>query len=448
MYFQYMDLLNLFIKNYKSQNLFDPKSKLLVAVSGGVDSVALCQLCRHSGLKFAVVHCNFQLRGDDSERDERFVASLAAQLEVPFFSVKFDTKKYAEENKVSTQVAARELRYHWFEQVRKENNYDYILTAHHADDNVETVLMSFFRGTGIRGLTGIKSKNGKIRRPLLFARRSELENFIEKNKLPYVQDESNLHDDYTRNYFRNTVLPMIEKIFPEASENILSNIERMKEVSLLYRQAIEQHRKKMMVPKGNEWFLPVLLLQKSDAVATILFEIVREYGFTSGQVSEIINLLDSESGKYIVSPTHRILKDRRHLIISPLKESENTSVIMEGFGEYAFAGGTVIVKEMADVPSQISADDAIAMLDAKNISFPLILRPWKTGDYFYPLGMPKKKKVSRFLIDKKLSLIEKERVWVVEMNKKIIWVLGYRIDNRFKITLSTEKIIQLELRSK
>lgn len=448
MYFHYMDLLNLFIKNYKSQNLFDPKSKLLVAVSGGVDSVALCQLCRHSGLKFAVVHCNFQLRGDDSERDERFVASLAAQLEVPFFSVKFDTKKYAEENKVSTQVAARELRYHWFEQVRKENNYDYILTAHHADDNVETVLMSFFRGTGIRGLTGIKSKNGKIRRPLLFARRSELENFIEKNKLPYVQDESNLHDDYTRNYFRNTVLPMIEKIFPEASENILSNIERMKEVSLLYRQAIEQHRKKMMVPKGNEWFLPVLLLQKSDAVATILFEIVREYGFTSGQVSEIINLLDSESGKYIVSPTHRILKDRRHLIISPLKESENTSVIMEGFGEYAFAGGTVIVKEMADVPSQISADDAIAMLDAKNISFPLILRPWKTGDYFYPLGMPKKKKVSRFLIDKKLSLIEKERVWVVEMNKKIIWVLGYRIDNRFKITLSTEKIIQLELRSK
>lgn len=448
MYFHYMDLLNLFIKNYKSQNLFDPKSKLLVAVSGGVDSVALCQLCRHSGLKFAVVHCNFQLRGDDSERDERFVASLAAQLEAPFFSVKFDTKKYAEENKVSTQVAARELRYHWFEQVRKENNYDYILTAHHADDNVETVLMSFFRGTGIRGLTGIKSKNGKIRRPLLFARRSELENFIEKNKLPYVQDESNLHDDYTRNYFRNTVLPMIEKIFPEASENILSNIERMKEVSLLYRQAIEQHRKKMMVPKGNEWFLPVLLLQKSDAVATILFEIVREYGFTSGQVSEIINLLDSESGKYIVSPTHRILKDRRHLIISPLKESENTSVIMEGFGEYAFAGGTVIVKEMADVPSQISADDAIAMLDAKNISFPLILRPWKTGDYFYPLGMPKKKKVSRFLIDKKLSLIEKERVWVVEMNKKIIWVLGYRIDNRFKITLSTEKIIQLELRSK
>lgn len=448
MYFQYMDLLNLFIKNYKSQNLFDPKSKLLVAVSGGVDSVALCQLCRHSGLKFAVVHCNFQLRGDDSERDERFVASLAAQLEAPFFSVKFDTKKYAEENKVSTQVAARELRYHWFEQVRKENNYDYILTAHHADDNVETVLMSFFRGTGIRGLTGIKSKNGKIRRPLLFARRSELENFIEENKLPYVQDESNLHDDYTRNYFRNTVLPMIEKIFPEASENILSNIERMKEVSLLYRQAIEQHRKKMMVPKGNEWFLPVLLLQKSDAVATILFEIVREYGFTSGQVSEIINLLDSESGKYIVSPTHRILKDRRHLIISPLKESENTSVIMEGFGEYKFAGGTVIVKEMADVPSQISADDAIAMLDAKNISFPLILRPWKTGDYFYPLGMPKKKKVSRFLIDKKLSLIEKERVWVVEMNKKIIWVLGYRIDNRFKITLSTEKIIQLELRSK
>jgi len=442
-----MGLLNLFIKNYKSQNLFDPKSKLLVAVSGGVDSVVLCQLCYLSGLNFAIGHCNFQLRGNDSERDERFVVSLANKLKAPFFSVKFDTKKYAEENKVSTQVAARELRYHWFEQVRKENNYDYILTAHHADDNVETVLMSFFRGTGIRGLTGIKSKNGKIRRPLLFARRSDLENFIEENKLPYVQDESNLHDDYTRNYFRNTVLPMIGKIFPEASENILSNIQRMKEVSLLYRQAIEQHRKKMMVPKGNEWFVPVLLLQNSDAVATLLFEMVREFGFTSGQVSEIINLLDSESGKYIVSPTHRILKDRKHLIISPLKESENTSVIMEGFGEYAFAGGTVFVKEIVDVPSQISADDAIAMLDAKNITFPLILRPWKTGDYFYPLGMPKKKKVSRFLIDKKLSLIEKERVWVVEMNKKIIWVLGYRIDNRFKIMPGTEKIIQLKLKS-
>jgi tRNA(Ile)-lysidine synthase len=241
---------------------------------------------------------------------------------------------------------------------------------------------------------------------------------------------------------------MIGKIFPEASENILSNIERMKEVSLLYRQAIEQHRKKMMAPKGNEWFVPVLLLQKSDAVATILFEMVREYGFTSGQVSDIINLLDSESGKYIVSSTHRILKNRKHLIISPLKESENTSVIMEGFGEYVFANGTVFFKELADVPSQISTDDAVAMLDAKSIVFPLILRPWKTGDYFYPLGMPKKKKVSRFLIDKKLSLIEKEKVWVVEMNKKLIWIAGYRIDDRFKITSRTKKVIRFEFRGK
>jgi tRNA(Ile)-lysidine synthase len=443
-----MDLLNKFIKNYKSQHLFDPKNKLLVAVSGGVDSVALCRFCHLSGLEFAIAHCNFQLRGEDSERDERFVESLANQLQVFFFAVRFNTKKYAQENKVSTQVAARELRYNWFEQIRKENKYDYILTAHHADDNVETVLMSFFRGTGIRGLTGIKSKNGKIRRPLLFARRSELENFIEENEFSFVQDESNLHDDYTRNYFRNTVLPMIGKIFPEASENILSNIERMKEVSLLYRQAIEQHRKKMMAPKGNEWFVPVLLLQKSDAVATILFEMVREYGFTSGQVSDIINLLDSESGKYIVSSTHRILKNRKHLIISPLKESENTSVIMEGFGEYVFANGTVFFKELADVPSQISTDDAVAMLDAKSIVFPLILRPWKTGDYFYPLGMPKKKKVSRFLIDKKLSLIEKEKVWVVEMNKKLIWIAGYRIDDRFKITSRTKKVIRFEFRGK
>lgn len=436
-------MLERFISFVNKNHLFTNKDRLLVAVSGGVDSVVLCNLCKRAGYDFGIAHCNFQLRGADSARDEQFVMAFAKALDVPVHIVRFDTKRYAEEHRQSTQEAARELRYNWFETTRTEEGYAFILTAHHADDNIETVLMNFFRGTGITGLTGIKPINSKIRRPLLFAKRAELEAYLKDNRLQFVQDETNLHDDYTRNYFRNTILPQISKVYPEASQNLLNNIERFKDVETLYRNEIERYQKKLLGKKGADFFIPVLLLQKTPAYATVLFEIVKPFGFKATQIPELIHLLESQPGKYMRSPTYRILKDRKHLVISALKEASSCAIIIEGEGTYPFADGTLTLK--TGVQKDISGSESIANIDAAHILYPLILRPWRTGDYFYPLGMQKKKKVSKFLIDKKLSLAEKERIWVVEMNKKIIWVVGHRIDDRFKITDSTASVLKLEL---
>lgn len=414
-----------------------------MTVSGGVDSVVLCHLCKRAGYDFGIAHCNFQLREEDSARDEKFVQALAGELGVPFHLVQFETKQYAEEKKQSTQEAARELRYKWFEKIRAEEGYDFILTAHHADDNIETVLMNFFRGTGITGLTGIKPINGKIRRPLLFAKRAELESYLKNNQLQFVQDETNLHDDYTRNYFRNTVLPQISNVYPEVQQNLLNNIERFKDVEALYRNEIERHQKKLLQKKGSDFLIPVLLLQKTPAYQTVLLEMVKSFGFKASQLPELIGLLESQPGKYMLSSTHRVLKDRKHLVISALNEIPSAAVIIEEEGRYLFAGGTLCVR--ATSQEDISRNENIASINASLVEYPLILRPWRTGDYFYPLGMQKKKKVSRFLIDKKLSLAEKERIWVVEMDKKIIWVVGHRIDDRFKITDNTTAVLRLEL---
>ncbi len=438
-----MTLSDRFIEHYHANNLFTEKDKLLLAVSGGVDSVSLCRLCQLSGLNFALMHCNFQLRGEDSLRDEMFVISLAAEMGVPVFTTRFETKAYAAEKGVSTQEAARDLRYAWFEEIRIEHQYDHILTGHHADDNLETVVMNFFRGTGIRGLAGIGDKNGRIRRPLLFARRSELEEFITNERLFFVQDITNFSDDYTRNYFRNTIIPAIEKVYPEVRENLLGNIVRLGETGILYREAIDRYRKKMVTQKGEELFIPVALLKLQEAHRSILYEIIKDYHFSPGQLTDVLQLLNSDSGKYVSSPTHRILKNRKHLVIAPLERAQNVPVIIEGPGSYVFDQGTLMLGSPEPVTGIIPQDPLQACLDAKQLVFPLILRRWKTGDYFYPLGMSKKKKISRFLIDQKLSLTDKEKVWVIEMNQKIIWIIGFRIDDRFKIRPSTREQVQL-----
>lgn len=436
-------LFDTFIFNIKDKHLFTKKDRLLIATSGGVDSVVLCKLCSLAQFNFSIAHCNFQLRGSDADRDEKFVKSLAENLSVTFHSIKFDTKNYAAANRISTQVAARNLRYSWFEQLRIENGYDYILTAHHADDNAETILMSFLRGTGIRGLTGIKEKNGFIVRPLLFARRMQLEDFLHDQQLSFMQDETNLHDEYTRNYIRNTLLPAAAKVYPEVIENLLSNIDKLKDVETLYRQSIVQHKKKLLQMQHDDVYLPVLLLQNTPAAKTVLFEILTEYSFTAAQVQEVMALLTSESGRYITSSTHRVLKDRKHLIISKHREKETNCVVIGGEGKYIFSNGVMEVRTMKKDKMSFIEDAYTACIDASKLDFPLLLRPWKTGDYFYPLGMGKKKKLSRFFIDKKLSLAEKEKVWVIESNKKILWIVGQRIDNRVKITDATQKLLQM-----
>lgn len=440
-----MNLQKIFQQYIITENLFHPKDRLLVAVSGGVDSVVLCELCKLSGYDFAIAHCNFQLRGSESDEDENFVKQLAEKYQVDFFVQKFDTEKFATENKISIQVAARELRYNWFAQLINQSTnqpVNFLLTAHHADDNIETILMNFFKGSGINGIKGILPKHDKIVRPLLFAKKEELLAFVDEHKLDYREDSSNSSDKYTRNYFRNQLIPGLEKIFPQVKENIIENAARFRDINVLYKQAVDEVIKKLVTKKGKELHIPVLKLLKTQALPTIIYEIIKDAGFSVHQTGEVIKLMNSGSGKYIESSTHRILHNRKWLIISPLNHSILDHYLIEA-GEKAInfqAGKITIEKSTALKPI---ADNHIAMLDASLITFPLLLRRWKQGDYFYPLGMRKKKKLSRFFIDQKLSMNEKENTWVIEMNKKIIWIVGKRIDDRFRITDNTKEFLKL-----
>ncbi|MEP7252350.1 MAG: tRNA lysidine(34) synthetase TilS [Ginsengibacter sp.] len=457
-----MSLLHKFSSYITKQNLFTKNDQLIIAVSGGVDSVVLCELCSTAGFHFKIAHCNFQLRGQESERDETFVKSLGEKYNVQVFLRKFDTGQYATGHKVSIQVAARALRYEWFEELvnneavsqsnsnaGKNNNEVFLLTAHHANDNVETMLMNVFKGTGITGLKGIEPRKGKIIRPLLFAKKEELQKFASENNLTYVEDSSNLSNKYTRNFFRNELIPAVQKVFPEAEENLMSNLERFRDIEVLYSQAIDVHKKKLMEKKGNEIHIPVLKLLKSKPLPTIVYEIIKDFGFTPHQTEEVIKLLNSETGKYISSGSHRILKNRNWLIIAPHSSLEASNILIdEDAKTIQFANGDLKIQRLTNDNLKISIENNIALLDADKITFPLILRRWKPGDYFYPLGMKKKsgslskKKLSKFFIDQKMSLTEKEKVWVIESNKKILWVINHRIDDRFKIISNTKEVLK------
>jgi len=320
----------------------------------------------------------------------------------------------------------------------------YIVTAHHLDDNIETIMMNFFKGTGIAGLRGILPKQGKLVRPLLFARKEAIKEFALANHLLWVEDSSNNTDKYTRNFFRHQIIPLVEKVFPEAIANLSDNINRFQDIEQLYQQAIDFHLKKLLEQRGSETHIPILKLKKSTPLHSIVFEIIKKYQFSPAQVDELISLMDSDSGKYIQSSTHRIIKNRNWLIISPNETAKAQNIVIDGpDGRWMMADGSIQLETPSATGFTLQKSHLIAQLDAEKIKFPLLLRKWGKGDYFYPLGMKKKKKLARFFIDNKLSQTEKEKTWVLEMNKKIIWVVGMRIDERFKITPQTKKILKI-----
>jgi len=445
-----MNLQKIFFEQLKQTSFIQKTHKQLLAVSGGVDSVVLCNLMFVAGYDFIIAHCNFQLRGEESERDEQFVRSLAAKYGKEVYVIRFNTKDYALKNKLSTQVAARDLRYNWFRQLAfEEKKAGAIVTAHHADDNIETVVMNFFRGTGLKGLIGMDVEFKEIFRPLLNFRKSEIIAYAKQQELAFVEDSSNSSSNYTRNYFRNELIPAINKVFPNVEENVLKNIQRLTEVEQVYNEAINQYKLKLIEYKGKEEHIPILKLQKLKSFRTILWEIIKEKGFTAGQVDEVIKLMEGNNGSFIECKTHRIIKNRRWLIIAErTNEEENLHlVITENDKAIKFAGAELEIKKHIPINNfSISTDKSIAAFDADDIKFPLLLRRWKQGDYFYPLGLNKKKKLSKFFIDQKLSKIEKEKVWVLEMNKKIIWVVGHRLDDRFKIKESTKEVLKITLK--
>lgn len=459
-----MSLLQQFIQYSKEElKLSINQTQLILAVSGGVDSVVMVDLCHKAGFQFIIAHCNFQLRGEESIRDENFVKSLGEKYNKEVLIKRFDTKAYAEENKISIQVAARELRYGWFQEVMSDKNKEQLsasknlqlitynlqlclATAHHADDNIETLLLNFFRGTGIGGLHGILPKQGNIIRPLLFAKREEIVAYAKENNLNWVEDSSNASHKYSRNFVRHQVVPLMKTIYPQVDDNLLGNIERFKEIELIYTNSIEQIKSKLIELKGNERHIPILKLKKQTPLKTIVFEIIKDFGFAATQTEEAIKLLDAANGSYMASASHRLIINRNWLIIAPLQSEEAINILIEkGTKKIVFAEGTLLFEPSA-IDSNLLTDANIAALDASEIKYPLLLRPYKQGDYFYPLGMLKKKKLSKFFINQKLSKTQKERVWVLESDKRIVWVIGYRIDNRFRLKPSTGKklIISME----
>ncbi len=465
-----MNLQQAFIQHLKQFPFIQKQQKQLLAVSGGADSVVLCDLMSASGYDFVIAHCNFQLRKEESERDEQFVRSLGEKYNKEVLVKKFETEKHALENKVSIQVAARELRYKWFyeiisgeysmlnaqysifnEELTTSNSLHltpytlhHILTAHHANDNIETLLMNFFKGTGISGLHGILPVQGKIIRPLLFAKKEELLAYAKEKNLPFAEDSSNLSDKYTRNFFRHNIIPLLKGVYPNVEDNILNNIQRFTEAEELYKQSVDVHKKKLLETKGNEVHIPVLKLQKTFPLSTILYEIIKDFGFTPNQLTDVIALPESETGKYVSSSSHHIIKNRNWLIISPKQTAEAANILIEETEKkVVFSNGELNFELIDILHFQIPSVANVAALNYAEITFPLLLRKWKQGDYFYPLGMKKKKKLSKFFIDQKLSKTDKENTWVLEMNKKIIWIVGQRIDDRFKIHPLTKQVLKI-----
>jgi tRNA(Ile)-lysidine synthase len=437
-------LLETFTRFFSGRSLSLSAQKYLLAVSGGIDSVVLCELSKEAGLAFAIAHCNFGLRAEESERDEAFVRGLGEKYGVKVFVKSFDTAAFAETNKLSIQEAARNLRYGWFAALRKEKGFDYTLLAHHANDNIETVLMNFFRGTGLDGLTGMpeEKKEAHCLRPMLQLRRSAIEIYGKEKGLSWVEDSSNSSNKYTRNFFRNELLPQVKKVFPHAEENLLNNIQRLQKTAVLYRDIVSELKRKVCEERGEEVHIPVLKLMKYRDTS-LIFEIIRDYGFGEQFVGEVLKLADAESGKYIASETHRIIRHRAWLIIAPKAITAQTLVIEKEEDSVRFDSQELLVKFIRKEKFTLDTSPQVAQLDAKEIQFPLVLRKWKKGDYFYPLGMRKKKKLARFFIDQKLSQTAKEKIWVVESHKRIVWVVGYRIDDRFKVSENTKEILLL-----
>ncbi|MBI2283328.1 MAG: tRNA lysidine(34) synthetase TilS [Bacteroidetes bacterium] len=458
-----MHLLSSFEQHWKQQfpQLLPANVRLLLGVSGGVDSVVLADLLHRMGVAFTMAHANFQLRGEESERDEKFVRALAVKYGKELLVKYFDTQQYAAEQKCAIQEAARELRYNWFSEIilgwqgtdedRSKRtgavNY-YMVTAHHADDNIETVLMHFFRGTGIQGLAGIQPelRSRRLIRPLLPFRKNELLAYAAEQGLDFVEDSSNASDKYTRNYFRNQLLPQIREVYPQADENLLHNIERFREVEMIYQQSVDRTVNELLEPKGTEWHVPILKWKKLRPLHTLTWELIRNFGFHAGQTAEVIRLLDGENGGFQASVTHRIIRNRNWMILAPnTPQTAQHISIPPDQTEILFEAGTITFTHPL-IHSFTHYSSHEASLDASNIRFPLLLRKWRTGDYFYPLGMQKKKKLSKFLIDLKLSRTEKEQVWVLESDQRILWVVGYRIDHRFRVTDKTRNVLQVSYR--
>ncbi|MFZ5552673.1 MAG: tRNA lysidine(34) synthetase TilS [Bacteroidota bacterium] len=419
------------------------EKKFLLAVSGGIDSVVLAHLFYESRLNFSIAHFNFSLRGEESDRDEQLVQHLAENYDARFFIRKADTVVYAEEKGISIQMAARELRYEWFYELCRQNKLDYIVTAHHRNDQVETFFINLARGTGIEGLTGMKTTDGKLFRPLLGFSKQELENYAQTHHLSWRDDESNNSVKYQRNKIRLDIIPKLEELNSAFIQNTAECMERLNAVNIIYKQFVEEKRQQFVVKNDFGWEIDLQQLKKEKIAIHLLYEMLRPYNFHSKTVKDIFEERKKETGKKFFSTTHRVVNHRGILLITKLiAEDLETFQIHENDEEVLFP----VKMKIEKLPKgEIIKSDKIVQLDYDKIRFPVMIRKWYRGDSFFPLGMKGRKKLSDFFIDNKYSLVEKENIYVLVSGDQVIWVIGKRLDDRFKITEQTSNILQLTL---
>ncbi len=442
-------MLDRFLQYTEKENLFRFEDKILLTLSGGIDSMVMLDLFLRARLNIAAAHVNFQLRGEDSEQDEAFVREICREQSIEIYSTRFNTTEYVKEQGISVQMAARRLRYQWFEDIRKEHRYDYIATAHNRDDHIETTLINLVRGTGIRGLTGINNKSGHIIRPLLFLSRKEITEYANQNHITYREDISNLKTTYTRNKIRHEVLPVLRQINPRFDDTIMENMSRLREVETIYEHNINQVKSELMNTQKGATRISIEGLKKLHPVRTCLFEILKDFGFSNQITDDVLDSLSATPGKQFFSSSHRLLRDRDELIITEYRQQEDKKYYIEKDTAEINEPVALTFSEMAiKPPFEIPSDKNVACLDMEKLIFPLILRRWKPGDYFKPLGMQDMKKISDFLIDNKISRIEKENTWMLVSNTQVVWIIGKRIDDRYKITGTTKRAFLIRLKTK
>ncbi|WP_426327520.1 tRNA lysidine(34) synthetase TilS [Pedobacter sp. R-06] len=432
----------------EQQQLFVRANKILLAISGGKDSVLMLHLFKAIGIDIGVAHCNFNLRADEAQRDESFVGLLAKNLGLPFYVTHFDTKKYAAENKISTQMAARDLRYNWFEEIRRKEGYDYIALAQHQNDAVETVLINLTRGTGISGLHGILPKRDLLIRPLLFLNRKQIDEIVRTNNIDFVEDSSNASTNYTRNKIRLQVVPHLQEINPNLEKTFAENISRFAELETFLNIQVQKLANKILNKRNDGIYIPLEEVSKLNPQKLLLYELLKPFNFGENVVQEILDSLRALSGTHFFSATHQAIINRSDLVIV----EKNTSVTANQFihpttENIAFANDEISLTFIDELKFEINSNKAF--VNADKLIFPLVLRNWQNGDKFIPLGMRNPKKVSDYFIDEKVPLhLKSVTPILVNGNGEIVWIAGMRQDNRYKLTTATKKVAIFELKIK
>ncbi|MBE9585596.1 tRNA lysidine(34) synthetase TilS [Mucilaginibacter sp. JRF] len=435
-----------FTEFIEQNSLFTPQNSILLAVSGGIDSVLLARLFSAAGYSFGIAHCNFGLRGSEADADQQFCLDLATQLGVPFHTINFDTTQYANAHKISIQMAARELRYNWFEQIRQQYNYRLIALGHHKNDTIETILLNLTRGTGIAGLHGILPKNGVLVRPLLFLTREEIAAIVKAEDIAYVEDSSNASTKYARNKLRHEVVPKLRELNPNLENTFDNNLRHFRQLEELLELKVAEVRHDLFIPHNDEIHIAVDAVKALQPQQLLLYKLLQPYGFTEPVVDDVIASLDAQSGKWFASATHRLTVDRGKLIlVENITASTETVIINETDHEVRFDGQRIAILH-DDSPLIVKDNPFAVSVDADKLIYPLSIRHWQQSDYFYPLGMKTRKKLSDFFINLKIPLHKKQqKPLLVNGNGDIMWVAGYRPDERYKVSHNTKKVTIFEL---